>query len=225
MTWLSRVELNPARRTSRGVLGSPQSMHAAIMAAFPGQLSARSSQRVLWRLDPAPGVVRLYVVAPEEPDFTHLVEQAGWPTLSTTWQTRDYEPLLAKLTAGQPWAFRLTANPARSRRAAEGAETQRYGHVTVAQQQGWLASRAAAAGFDLVPATGTDGGGDPADGVVVRDRSTMRFRRGEGTVTIARATFEGRLIVKDADVFRQTLVGGIGPAKAYGCGLLTVAPV
>jgi CRISPR system Cascade subunit CasE len=88
-SYLSKVVLNPQRRAGRPLLGSPQSLHAAILAAFPGRLSDRSDERVLWRLDPAPGAVHLFVVSPEEPDFTHLIEQAGWPTLPT-WKTRPY---------------------------------------------------------------------------------------------------------------------------------------
>jgi CRISPR system Cascade subunit CasE len=222
MTVLSRVDLNPQRRTGRGVLGSPQAMHAAVLAAFPGRLSERWQQRVLWRLDPAPGVVRLYVVAPEEPDFTHLVEQAGWPTLPT-WQTRDYEPFLKALQAGQRWSFRLTANPTRARPVVEGGDSKRFGHVTVAQQQAWLVARAEASGFNLPLLSGADGVKRPENGLIVRDRSTARFRRGPGTVTLARATFEGALVIHDPDLLRRTLVAGIGPAKAYGCGLLTLA--
>lgn len=218
--YLSRVELNPQRRSGRALLGSPQSMHAAVLAAFPGRLADRTQQRVLWRLDPAPGAVHLFVVSPEPPDFTHLIEQAGWPTL-TTWQTREYEPFLDRLAPGQPWTFRLTANPTRSRRAEGAARSQRYGHVTVAQQQEWLATRCIGAGFDIAGA----GEGSRSEGVVVRERGAADFRRGDGRVTLATATFEGQLVVVDPDALRGTLISGLGPAKAYGCGLLTLAPV
>lgn len=223
-SFLSRVDLNPQRRSSRALLGSPQAMHAAVLAAFPGRLADRTDQRVLWRLDPAPGAVHLFVVSPEQPDFTHVIQQAGWPTLSS-WQTREYDPFLGQLTAGQSWMFRLTANPTRSRRPEEGKRSQRYGHVTVAQQQEWLVSRCAAAGFDVVGVPGTDGGGCAPDGVVVRERQVAQFRRGDGRVTLATATFEGQLAIVDPDALRSTLIGGLGPAKAYGCGLLTLAPL
>lgn len=212
-SYLSRVILNPQRRAGRPMLGSPQILHAAILAAFPGSLSDRSDERVLWRLDPAPGAAHLFVVSPEEPDFTHLIEQAGWPTLPT-WKTRPYQPLLDTLVEGQSWGFRLTANPTRSRPAKEGERSQRHGHVTAAQQQQWLLSRAADAGFKV-----------PGDGVVVREREVRQFRRGDGRVTLARASFEGQLVVRDVDALRRVLVRGLGPAKAYGCGLLTLAPV
>ncbi|MDP9427568.1 MAG: type I-E CRISPR-associated protein Cas6/Cse3/CasE [Actinomycetota bacterium] len=223
-SYLSRVQLNPQRRSGRALLGSPQSMHAAVLAAFPGRLADRTSQRVLWRLDPAPGAMHLLVVSPELPDFTHVIEQAGWPTL-TSWETREYSPFLERLAAGQTWAFRLTANPTRSRPPAEEQRSQRYGHVTVAQQQEWLARRCVAAGFKVVGVQGPDGRTDALDGVVVRERGTAQFRRGDGRVTLATATFEGQLVVVDPDALRTTLTGGLGPAKAYGCGLLTLAPV
>lgn len=222
--YLTRVELNPQRRAGRSLLCSPQAMHAAVLASFPGRLSDRTNQRVLWRLDPVPGAVHLFVVSPEPPDVTHIIEQAGWPTLPS-WQTRKYGPFLDQIVPGQPWMFRLTANPTRSRRPEDGRRSQRYGHVTVAQQQEWLVQRGTAAGFEIVAPPGPDGSGSRLDGVVVRERSAQQFRRGEGRVTLSMATFEGQLIVTNADALRATLTGGLGPAKAYGCGLLTLAPV
>lgn len=223
MTYLSRLKLNPARRAGRAVLGSRQAMHAAVLAAFPGRLADRTSERVLWRLDPGDGELLLYVVSPEQPDFTHLIEQAGWPTLPT-WETREYTPLLDRLTEGQTWQFRLTANPTRSRPRTDGTRSQRFGHVTVEQQQSWLVDRSGRAGFELPAALGPDGDKRPEYGLVVRDRVVERFTRGSGTVTLSRATFEGHLVITDAAAMRATLLTGLGPAKAYGCGLLTLAP-
>ena len=40
-----------------------------------------------------------------------------------------------------------------------------------------------------------------------------------------RSTFEGMLTVTDRDAFVHALTHGIGRAKGYGCGLLTIAPV
>ena len=54
----------------------------------------------------------------------------------------------------------------------------------------------------------------------------MQFSKQNGRiVTIRAVVFEGILKVTDAELFRSALASGIGPAKAYGCGLLTLAPV
>ncbi len=42
-------------------------------------------------------------------------------------------------------------------------------------------------------------------------------------VTLTTVTYDGILQITDADAFRRALTNGIGHAKAYGCGLLTLA--
>ncbi|QAY71390.1 type I-E CRISPR-associated protein Cas6/Cse3/CasE [Xylanimonas protaetiae] len=207
--YLSRIQINPARRGGRKLLGSPQAMHAAVLASFPQDDAERG--RVLWRVDQDAHRSRLYVVSRPAPDFAHIVEQAGWQTTQDTWAVRPYGTLLDRLRPGQTWRFRLTANPSRTH------EGKRLGHVTVSQQQEWFLSRTKGWGF-TVPEH------DGVPDVVVHDRRTDRFRRGAGTVTIAKASFDGVLNITDVDALRAALVAGLGPAKGYGCGLLTLAP-
>jgi CRISPR system Cascade subunit CasE len=212
--FLTRFEINPARRGARALLASPQRIHAAVLAAFPDGHSTPTGQgRVLWRIDDSTHDVLLYIVSPEMPDLTHLAETVGRPLHG--WQTRDYSPLLGKLTGGDRWAFRLHANPVHNARRTEGAaRTQRFAHVTVAQQTAWLLRQAQRHGFS-VPGTEPD--------MIVRSRRTVKFARGERTVTLSTAVFEGQLRIEDPELFRAALTGGIGPAKGYGCGLLTLA--
>jgi len=218
--YFTRMALNPARRGTRFLQASPQAMHAAVLSAFPPDVSTQNTEgRVLWRLDRAKHETYLYVVSPETPDLTHLIEQAGWPTSSTsTWQTRDYTPMLRQITTGQHYAFRLVANPVRQPREAE-LGGKRVGHVTATQQQGWLLERAERSGFRILDA----GADSPA--VVVSDREVKKFSRGKATVTLSTARFDGQLEVSDAGLLRKALAGGIGPAKGYGCGLMTLARV
>lgn len=200
---LARLQLNPQRRQARFLLGSAQAMHAAVLASFPQPDEARG--RVLWRVDRDAHQVQLYVASRPPPDFSHLVEQAGWQTTQDTWAVRDYKPVLARLAQGQRWAFRLTANP------SHVSEGKRYGHVTVAQQLEWFSSRVSRWGI----------GPDPE--VIIRNRGVDRFRRGGATVTVAKATYDGILTVGDPELLRTAMTDGIGRAKAYGCGLLTLA--
>ncbi|MBM2622927.1 type I-E CRISPR-associated protein Cas6/Cse3/CasE [Actinoplanes sp. LDG1-06] len=217
--FLTRFQINPARRGARKLLSSPQAMHAAVRAAFPKPDDyERPGSRTLWRIDkPATATVHLYLVSPGRPDLTHLVEQAGWPTTSA-WDTREYDPLLATLQPGQRWAFRLTANPTHSgRKTADAKETQRFGHLRENEQQDWLLQRAARNGFTV--ATQRDG----RPNLRLHQRQTLSFKRGAYPVTLTTATFDGILEITDKDQFRAALSSGIGHAKAYGCGLLTLA--
>lgn len=211
--FLSRMAINPARRGARELLASPQAMHVAVLDAFEDSRSTDEG-RVVWRLDRYSGHrVRLYVVSPDKPDFTHIVERAGWPT-TQAWETAAYERFLDSLRVGQQWQFRLTANPVHSIRKEDWRDTKPVAHVTVAQQMDWLLSRASRWGLAVA--------GDPADCRIVA-RDVHRFRRQASTVTVAAATYEGRAEVTDTQALRRALTHGVGRAKAYGCGLLTLA--
>lgn len=228
--FLTRMPLNAARRGTGRLLGSPQLMHAAVLSSFPpgdpDASGAHAEGRVLWRVD-ADGPHRwLYVLSPERPDLTAIVEQAGWP-LSGTWDTRPYDTLLARATRGAEFAFALVANPVRDVRVGERV-AKRLPHVTAAQQAQWLRDKAGRHGFEIVEreveSARPDGSTESrsVEELVVSDRMDRSFKRGSGRVTLRTARFEGVLRVADSDAFRAALCRGIGPAKGYGCGLLTV---
>ena len=229
--YISRIPLNAARRGAAELMASPYKMHAAVEHAFPpalGEAPAASGAegRILWRLDALPGnsaSVWLYVVSPARPDFTHVCEQAGWPTTGT-WETKDYAPVLERLAPGQQWAFRLKANPARKVACDRGREPHVdvvgtiQGHVTEDQQRAWLLSRCEGHGFRVA----CDADGTPLVRVSQRQKTTFAHR--DGKVTLTTAVYDGLLVVTDARLFREVLCQGIGRAKGFGCGLLTIAP-
>lgn len=208
--YLSRIQLNPARRGARQLLASPHALHAAVLAAFPDP-SPRPEGRVLWRLDIAGPTAHVFVVSPTRPDLTHIAEQAGWPSLEETALVRPYAPLLERIQDGEHYTFRLTANPTHSLAPADGPRGKVFGHVTAAQQEQWLRERQQRAGFEI-------------DALVVKERQTLSFSRRETRVTLRIASYEGLLTVADRTMFVNALTHGIGRAKGYGCGLLTIAP-
>lgn len=252
--YLTRFRLNAARTGARRLLSSRQVMHAAVMASFPNLLPTDmptpDAPRVLWRLDHnAPGEVFLFLVSPDAPDLTHLVEQAGWPTAMVDgpgWQTRSYAPLLDRLEKEQRWGFRLTANPVHHIRRTDDEPIKRTAHQTPHHQMGWLldSKRQERGGFRILEKPkdkrllpgGTAHGGSEHHGdryeLTVRDHRSHAFdksravgaRRGK-PVSLVTATFEGRLEVIDPELMRRTLTQGLGKAKAYGCGLMTLAPL
>ncbi|MFI1700600.1 type I-E CRISPR-associated protein Cas6/Cse3/CasE [Streptomyces bobili] len=253
--FLSRFRVNTARPGARRLLSSPQAMHAAVMSSFPGLLPSDTPSpdgpRVLWRLDhQARAEVLLFIVSPDRPDLTHLVEQAGWPAVASPqepgWQTRPYGPLLDRLTAGDRWAFRLTANPVHTIRRTDSEPRKITAHLTPVHQMGWLLQRQDTCGFRILEKPGDRRllpGGTTGQGkhehhgdryelsvgqqhnlAFDKSRSEGSSRRGK-QVTLVTVTFDGRLEVTDPDALRRTLSHGIGRAKAYGCGLITLAPL
>ncbi|MFF1263587.1 MULTISPECIES: type I-E CRISPR-associated protein Cas6/Cse3/CasE [unclassified Streptomyces] len=246
MPYLSRIRINPLRAESRKLLASPRAMHAAVQGGLPG---LPEQARTLWRLDPDnPHRPHLLVLTTDKPDWTHLVEAAGWPGAEGEhYAIRDYTPLLQQLAPGRSFAFRLTANPVqnttRPDKPTASQQTRidaggrrrgfRLGHRTAEAQLNWFLTRTTRWGFDI-PAAHLDGTHD-TDGAPPRDaRITTRHRRsfGKGQATTKEAqvvmnsvTFEGRLRITDPALLTEHLLAGIGPSKAYGCGLLTLAPL
>ncbi|SYZ34080.1 CRISPR associated protein [Propionibacterium australiense] len=135
-------------------------------------------------------------------------------------RSADYEPFLTRLAEGQQWRFRLVANPVHNVPVDNSERTKRLAHVTAAQQLGWLLKRAEGNGFSL--------GYPESPTARITARETVSFDKGIGSerrkVTLARAQFDGVLVINDVDFLRHALRFGIGKAKGYGCGLLTLAP-
>ncbi|MDY5786510.1 type I-E CRISPR-associated protein Cas6/Cse3/CasE [Corynebacterium sp.] len=234
MTTLTRILLNPQTRGGRKLMTDPQSMHAAVRSAFPPDID-ESNTRVLWRLDHREHEHILYIVGPEKPSCGHIVEQAGWDTRPA--QSADYTRFQDTLVRGQRWRFELVANPTYSE-WTQGKRGKVKAHVSAAHQLGWLHKRAGAAGFALAPLDDAPASDEerarwsPHDAPQVYERWTDTFyrdktQRGKGTgqrpVRIAKARFAGTLEVTDAEALRKTLSLGIGRARGYGCGLLTLA--
>ncbi len=230
--YLTRFRINTARREGRELLGSPHRMHAAVNMSFPDLLSREGfGPRVLWRVDRnSAAEVLLFVVSPDRPDLTDLVEQAGWPAADAPgWQTYDYGTFLSGLSKGSTWSFRLTANPVHSIRRKDDEPIKRTAHITARYQMRWLLDRQEGAGFTIAakdPAARLLEYGDELQ-LVVRDKRDLRFAKAteRRTVSLMTVTYDGRLTVTDPDVLRRTLTQGLGKAKAYGCGLMTLAPV
>ncbi|MET8985405.1 type I-E CRISPR-associated protein Cas6/Cse3/CasE [Nonomuraea wenchangensis] len=226
--FLTRFRFNTARLGARRLLSSPQRLHAAIMFAFaePPSLDGGSA-RILWRIDRnSRAETYLYISSPDKPDLTHLVEEAGWPETGR-WQTLDYEPLLSRLTKGDTWAFRLTANPVHSIRRTAEEPTKVTAHVGRQHQMNWLLQRQEKAGFVILEKPAERRLHHELDQyeLVVHDRRQLDFTKAgqRKPVTLVTVTYDGRLQVTDPDALRQALTRGLGRAKAYGCGLMTLA--
>lgn len=237
MPYLSRVMLNAARPQTRRLMSDPHRMKAHILADFAYQPVA---ERVLWRLGHrtvlgATAQGELLILTQSRQTWMGLVEQYGYPGADGGEPViRDYSRLLGLVSLGREFAFRVRVNPVQNasalehptrseaQRLAAGARSRplRVAHRTAAAQTDWFLKRAEKWGFAIPESTS----GEPDLRLI--DRERLDFTKGAGSghrVRIGTATFEGRLRVVDVDRFAASLVSGIGPAKGYGCGLLTLA--
>jgi len=168
------------------------------------------------------------------------VEQAGDETQGGG-VVKNYDGFLHKLKAGQDWGFRITVNPVYRRAGQVNSRNRKkiLGHITVDQQTRWFLDRVETHGFEILKSAQAGGdlpvledeSGNRFDGenlvVSLVDRRLERFSRGSGKekvqVTLQLATFQGILRVKNPAALCSALINGIGRAKGYGAGLMTLA--
>lgn len=204
--YLSRAELDLTRRSTMTALVSPQKFHGAVESSFAGE-----RRRRLWRLDRLGEKLYLLLLSEDVPDLTNLCEQFG---TGAPPETRPYDPLLERVTAGSCWQFRLTANPTHRKKnpadpTARGELKPCYLEV---EQKEWLQAQAAKHGFAV-----------GEDSFVVTQKQTFHFtKKGSRPVTLLAVTYEGILQVTDPEAFKALLCEGVGRGKAYGLGLMTI---
>jgi len=184
------------------------------------------SRDFLYRKEEAEGWPRFYIVSRRQP----LDEQGMWDIL-----TKNYNPLLHD---GQRLRFSLRANCIRAKRDENGRQ---HRHDVVMEAKSklmrenipkdewpsksvliadagylWLSERAGRNGFTV----------DRRE-VTVDGYLQQRFCRngGKRAISITMMDFNGILTVADSALFLNALFEGVGPAKAFGCGLLLIKPV
>lgn len=247
--WLSRLKIDvgddPTReRPGRSWLHNLYHVHQRLCMAFPsgprksddpqflkpfnpddfgkGQVHVNRAHDsgFLFRIDPQPGArVVILVQSALEPDWEYAFRNAGY-LLAAPPQVKHFDP---SFEAGQRLRFCLVANPTRRlSKHSLGADGRPIDKgigkrvpVPSSRLFDWLARRAETAGFSV-----------KVDSTCVQPGYVYvnKTRNGEGQ-RLRSVRYEGVLGVTDPTRFQQTIVRGIGSGKAFGFGLLSVAPV
>jgi CRISPR system Cascade subunit CasE len=215
MLYLSKLTLETANPAALRATGDLHTLHRLVMRGFPdfgnasGDREAGGAEgRVLYRLETPRG--------PREQPVL-LVQSAlepNWSPLAGDFAVegpRRWEPGFA---TGQRLRFRLRATPTRVTTFGEDAARpgrRRVGLFTEEAQREWLTRKAGEHGFTV--------------NVVALRAIGWQSGRGSGgsLITHHAVEYDGILQVRDADAFTKAVIGGIGPAKGFGFGLLSLA--
>lgn len=205
--YLSKLILNTGDLRALRALTNGYEMHRFIWSAFP-YAEDGGPGRVLFRTEPfVPGrEVIVLVQSEKEPDW-HLHVHDG---LLERYDRKEFTP---KLLVGQILRFRLRANPT-ARKPAGAQQSVRVGLFGEERQRVWLERKAEAGGFKLLDCR-IEGCGN----------TDSRKPGAKDSIRHLGVDFEGTLEVTDSGLFLKTLESGIGSAKGFGFGLLSVAPV
>lgn len=213
--YLSRVEIDRKNRQKIKDLSHLGAYHNWVEMSFPIEIKNHIRQRHLWRIDRLNGKDFLLVLSENKPDLQALCKYG----VINTAQTKKYDNFINKIQSQELMRFRLTANPVH-RVTIPGQKRGRiYPHVTIEQQKKWLLDRSQKHGFSIIK------NNDNYSFDIVNRDSAFLYHKGGHKVKLSRVSFEGILKVTDLNLFKKTLVQGIGREKAYGMGLLTVIPI
>ncbi len=205
MTHLTQVTLDFAT-AARLRLRDCYDWHQAVWKAFPGRDGERRD--FLTRLDQRRDGFRLLIVSPNEPTRPDWC----WPEC---WQSKL---IPETYFSRRRYAFQLCANPTKkvTKLGPDGQPTkngQRVPLRTRGEFVGWISRKGEQGSF------------------AVESESLRTFSRGreyfekKGMRGLHSAVeFQGILNVTDPVKFHESFTHGIGPAKAFGFGLLVIAP-
>jgi CRISPR system Cascade subunit CasE len=189
--------------------------------------------RLVWSLFAQNDATRnfLYQPIPGHP-FSAIVRSSQSPTVADGWSvtTRAFAP---QLKSGQLLAFRVEAVPFRWKPIRGGRRGKREDLITAVRRTNpqvrdhpereaglidnearrWFAQQGTKHGF-------------AADNFAVSlyDQEIFRGGRLRTPIRFASFIYEGRLQVTDVEAFRTVLQKGIGAEKAFGFGLIQIAP-
>jgi CRISPR system Cascade subunit CasE len=207
MTHLTHVTLDFAT-AARLRLRDCYDWHQAVWKAFPGR--DRERREFLTRLDQRREGFRLLIISPMEPT------RPEWcPPGAESWKTK---PIPETYFTRRRYVFQLCANPTKKIASkADGTVTKNGRRVPLGKREElveWIKRKGDQGGFAVDEAT-----------LRTFSRGREYFRKNGQDGMHSAVEFEGALTVTDPAKFHETFTRGIGSAKAFGFGLLVIAPV
>lgn len=208
MTYITQATIDFAGAASHGLRDS-YDWHQAVWKAFPGRDGKQRD--FLTRLDQRREGFRLLIVSPVEP-----VRPAWCPADEESWKTK---PIPETYFNRVRYAFQLCANPTKktSKQGTDGSLTKNGRRVPLSKREElveWIKRKAVQGGFAVDEAT-----------LRTFSRGREYFNKKSQTGLHSAVEFQGLLAVTDPAQFHETFTRGVGPAKAFGFGLLVIAPI
>ena len=182
--------------------------HQLVWQAFAGRDG--EARDFIVRIDQKEEAFRVLVLSRTAPTRPDWCPSAGFAT----------KPIPDTFFAHPEFSFSLLANPTKKIRSnATGERTKNGRRVPLSTREDlliWLQRKGDAAGFTFDSATTQ---------TVPRGREYFQKEKPRTYGLHAAVEFRGRLRVIDPALFRTAVATGLGSAKAFGFGLLVLAPV
>ncbi|MGV8049188.1 MAG: type I-E CRISPR-associated protein Cas6/Cse3/CasE [Anaerolineaceae bacterium] len=209
--YLSKILLDPSSKRVQNEISNRYELHRSLMSQFED--AKREEIGLLYRLEFANGYeyqpITLLVQTQVAPDW-QLWEKYNGPANQA--EVKEFQ---VETTPGARYYFRLLANPTVKVKQAD-EKGKRLGLYQPTEQLEWLKRKSRLNGFLLEALNLTDKG------------MVESTKRDQGTVYHIKhlaILYEGILVVTDQYQFSNSLIRGIGSAKAFGFGLLSLVRI
>jgi len=179
-----------------GAIRNPYMVHKALWTLFPGMPEA--DRPFLYRLDSPRGGRAASVLLQSECKPAAIAQDRCRMVAGP-------KPVRLATAPGQALRFALCANP--TKRLSQ--QRCRVPLIDDEQLHQWLARK-------------LTGAAEVLESQIV-GHTDLHFRKGSHCGKIAVVTFGGVLTVTDPERLTEVVRAGIGPAKSFGCGLLSLA--
>jgi CRISPR system Cascade subunit CasE len=214
--YLSQWRFNPRLRPVQQALADSHALHRLVMSTFPQAApgdEARQAFGILYRvdIDEKTGAPSLLLQSRVRPDWAPLASLLLHPPDQ---EPKDVASFYGAIAPGAILRFRLRANPTRrvhANRPDDKLAGKRVSLHSDDERQAWLTRKLAEVGCHLGTCS-------------IRPGLTQQGRRDGQRLSHGAVVFDGLLRVEDADLLRAGIRAGIGAGKAYGFGLLSLAP-
>jgi len=233
--FLSKLVLNSRNRQARRDLASPYELHRTVWSAFPDT----EPGRIIFRVDADRTSAHPVVLVQSDlrPQWGRVKQGGSDYFVAPPEPPKEFE---LPFTRGQRLRFRLRANPTKKVGSLSkvdrlaGAQA-RDGHtkngrrvalLREEEQVAWLLHKGEEGGFRIPGEwmTGRDGRKMPNFRVVLVPEGWVQCgKEGHTDGRFFAVRFEGILEVTDPAQLQKTVADGIGPAKGFGFGLLSLA--
>lgn len=219
--YFSRVEVDSKNRQKLSNLSHVGAYHNWVESAFTSERKEEVGgrrNRHLWRLEEINGKQYLLIVSANRPDLDAL-ESYG---VVGSAATKNYDTFLNHLSNGDSLRFKLVANPT-LKKAIPGKKQGRVIPVKPSELDIWILNKQNQFGFEIEKDTSQNYQLE----VTHKGKKLFYHKKDNGRkqVLLNEVTYEGILKITDLEKFKDALISGIGREKAYGFGLLTVAPI
>lgn len=198
MRYLTRIIVPKTSLTSLEIFDS-YSWHQKLCKAY--KQSEDDPSRFLFRVDDYESDVHALVLSKNKPELQ-------------SWGHWSLKGISSDFLQHDRYTFNLRANPTKRRRDDKTTSRKKFGIYNEEDLRKWLQGKSAKSGFEI----------ETESLSISRPMDMFFTRKGQKGKHIS-VDFSGQLVVTDRSKFIETFNHGIGSAKSFGYGLITLIPL